>query len=228
MGQTERKANGSEINKEADKAIDNLRGEEAPQKASRMIGLILAGGEGRRMGYRNKGLVSLEGKPLVAYVIDRLQPQVDQLYLSANRDIEAYESFGLPVIQDLSKWRGKGPLAGIASLLPHLKATDCLQVVSCDGPFIPTDLVATLQKRREASLNGAVKVAYATTAERGHYLYLQGMVADLQCIEALLATDQLRIRALLESVEAQPVRFQSETAFLNCNSIDDIHKLEEK
>lgn len=227
MRQTARKANDNEINKEADKAIDNLRDEEAPQKASRMIGLILAGGEGRRMGYRNKGLVSLEGKPLVAYVIDRLQPQVDQLYLSANSDIAMYEAFGLPVIQDLSKWRGKGPLAGIASLLPHLKATDCLQVVSCDGPFIPTDLVATLQRAREESSNG-VKATYATTAERGHYLYLQGMVADLQCIEALLETDQLRIRALLESVEAQPVRFQSETAFLNCNSIDDIHKLEEK
>ncbi|WP_051396205.1 molybdenum cofactor guanylyltransferase MobA [Ignatzschineria larvae DSM 13226] len=227
MRQTARKANDNEINKEADKAIDNLRDEEAPQKASRMIGLILAGGEGRRMGYRNKGLVSLEGKPLVAYVIDRLQPQVDQLYLSANNDIAMYEAFGLPVIQDLSKWRGKGPLAGIASLLPHLKATDCLQVVSCDGPFIPTDLVATLQRAREESSNG-VKTTYATTAERGHYLYLQGMVADLQCIEALLETDQLRIRALLESVEAQPVRFQSETAFLNCNSIDDIHKLEEK
>ncbi|GGZ97953.1 molybdenum cofactor guanylyltransferase [Ignatzschineria ureiclastica] len=225
MKQTEREAN--EINKDADKAIDNRRGKEDPYKTSRMIGLILAGGEGRRMGYRNKGLVSLEGKPLVAHVIDRLRPQVDQLYLSANSDIAAYEAFGLPVIQDLSKWRGKGPLAGIASLLPHLKATDCLQVVSCDGPFIPTNLVVTLQKAREESSNG-VKATYATTAERGHYLYLQGKVADLQCIEALLAADQLRIRALLEQLEAQPVRFQCETDFLNCNSIEDIHKLEEK
>lgn len=228
MKQTEREANDKEINKDVDTAIDNRRGEADPPKASRMIGLILAGGEGRRMGYCNKGLVSLEGKPLVAHVIDRLQPQVDQLYLSANSDIAMYEAFGLPVVQDLSKWRGKGPLAGIASLLPHLKATDCLQVVSCDGPFIPTDLVATLQRAREESIDGVVKVAYATTAERGHYLYLQGKVADLQCIEALLAADQLRIRALLESVEAKPVLFQSETAFLNCNSIDDIHKLEEK
>lgn len=193
----------------------------------RVIGLILAGGEGRRMGYRNKGLIPLGGKPLISYVVERLQRQVDQLYISANSDIEQYQAFGFPVIEDQIQWRGKGPLAGIASLLPHLKDTDCLQVVSCDGPFIPSDLVAKLQKAR---LQGDPphKVSYATTAEQGHYLYLQGLVADLQCVESLLATDQLRIRALLECLDAQAVYFQSETEFLNCNSIDDLHQLEEE
>ena len=189
--------------------------------APRVIGLILAGGEGRRMGYQNKGLVSLQEIPLVAHVIARIAPQVDQLYISVNQDLERYQEFNLPLIQDRQEWIGQGPLAGIATLLPLLEDDDVLQVVSCDGPYIPQDLVTRLSVERAGD-----DVVYPRTEARAHYLYLQGRVAVLREIEAFLALGDLRIRALLTHLGARAILFEDETAFLNCNSMQDIETVE--
>ncbi|MHC5225271.1 molybdenum cofactor guanylyltransferase [Ignatzschineria sp. LJL83] len=219
-----------------------------------IIGLILSGGVGRRMDYQNKGLVPLKNagknsalksglkaeseveakietsteiatqQPLIAHVIARISPQVDQLYISANADLERYEAFQLPIIQDCEKWRGKGPLAGIASLLDTLEDEDIVQVVSCDGPLIPEDLVSKLSAARKENES---LVVYPVTEERNHYLYLQGRVKELRIVAGILDTEDLRIRALLEAVSAQSVQFPDEQTFLNCNSMQDIAKLEE-
>lgn len=213
-----------------------------------IIGIILSGGVGRRMDYQNKGLVPLSNagkknnfkaglraeieastdqeakQPLIAHVIERISPQVDQLYISANTDLERYEVFQLPIIQDCAKWRGKGPLAGIASLLETLEDDDIMQVVSCDGPLIPEDLVLRLGAARKVD---EALVVYPVTEERSHYLYLQGRVKELRVIAGILETEDLRIRALLEAVSAKPVQFPDEQTFLNCNSMQDIAKLEE-
>lgn len=220
----------------------------------KIIGIILSGGVGRRMDYQNKGLVPLKNagksivlksgmkaeseveveietsadtntqRPLIAHVIERISPQVDQLYISANADLESYEAFQLPIIQDCEKWRGKGPLAGIASLLDTLEDDDIVQVVSCDGPLIPEDLVSRLSAARNENKN---LVVYPVTKERSHYLYLQGCVKELRIVAGILETEDLRIRALLEAVSAVPVLFPDEQTFLNCNSMQDIAKLEE-
>lgn len=194
---------------------------------NRVVGVILSGGEGRRMGYQNKGLVSLDGKPLIAHVIERISPQVDALYISANDDLEQYQAWNLPVFEDEACWQGQGPLAGIATILRQLEEDDLLQVVSCDGPLIPANLVATLSAAR-CMTSPAVKVVYPETATRGHYLYLQGLVKDLREIESVLAENDLRIRALLARLEAKAVPFTDEKAFLNCNSPQDIQLLEER
>ena len=78
-------------------------------------GVILAGGQGRRMGGIDKGLVDFLGKPLVAHVIQRLGPQVDEILINANREIESYSSFGHEVIQDDIEGFA-GPLAGLHNL----------------------------------------------------------------------------------------------------------------
>ena len=187
----------------------------------RVIGLILAGGEGRRMGYQNKGLVTLQDRPLVAHVIARIAPQVDQLYISVNQDLERYQPFNLPLIQDEETLVGQGPLAGIATLLPMLEPDDVLQVVSCDGPYIPQDLVARLSAAREMDT-----VVYPRTDERAHYLYLQGRVGKLREITSFLATGDLRIRALLTHLGARAILFDDEMAFVNCNSMQDIETVE--
>lgn len=189
---------------------------------NKVVGIILAGGEGRRMGYQNKGLVPLAGKPMIVHVIERMRHQVDALYISANDDLEQYEAFHLPVIVDELRWRDQGPLAGIASVLKHLSGNDIVQVVSCDGPMIPDNLVAVLAASREAG-----EVVYPETKNRGHYLYLQGKVADLKEIESVLEAKDLRIRALLAKLQAKAVLFTDEEAFLNCNHLEDIQRLEE-
>lgn len=196
--------------------------------AQKVVGLILAGGEGRRMGYQNKGLLPLQGRRLVEHVVARIAPQVDQLYLSANRDLTCYESLGLPIITDEPQWEGMGPLAGIASLLPYLEADQQVQIVSCDGPLIPVDLVEKLAKAlaRLQREDAMIKAVYPVTDQREHYIYLQALAKDLEVVLPLLEKGDLRIRALLKKLSAAPIYFDEERAFINCNRPQDLEALE--
>ena len=69
----------------------------------KIAGLILSGGEGRRMGGVDKGLQHFQNQPLVQHVIERLSPQVDALWISANRNMSTYADFGHPVFSDAEK-----------------------------------------------------------------------------------------------------------------------------
>jgi molybdenum cofactor guanylyltransferase len=105
-------------------------------------GLILAGGQARRMGNVDKGLQKLSNRPLIEWVLEALQPQVTGLMINANRNLEDYHRYGYPVLSDqLSGYHG--PLAGIATGL-HACRTDYLVCVPCDSPLLPTDLVQRL------------------------------------------------------------------------------------
>ena len=73
---------------------------ECSPERSRITGVVLAGGLGRRMGGVDKGLQELDGRPLVAHVIARLAPQVGSLLINANRNAERYAAFGHPVVAD--------------------------------------------------------------------------------------------------------------------------------
>lgn len=107
-----------------------------------ITGLVLAGGLGRRMGGIDKGLAPLAGRPLVAHVLERLEPQVGPLLINANRSPEAYAGFGLPVVADHTPDYA-GPLAGLEAGLAAC-ATPWLAWVPCDAPGFPADLVARL------------------------------------------------------------------------------------
>ena len=90
--------------------------------SQRIDAVILAGGMARRMGGEDKGLVDLLGRPMIAHVIDRVKPQVNQILINANRNQTRYAEFGFPVIADLEQGY-PGPLAGMISagiLLDHL------------------------------------------------------------------------------------------------------------
>jgi len=100
---------------------------------------ILAGGKGRRMGGQDKGLLELDGKPLVAILIDSLQRQGVNIVINANRNQEQYAKFGYPVISDrLADYQG--PLAGFASAL-HAVDSGFVLTLPCDGPQIADDYV---------------------------------------------------------------------------------------
>ncbi len=112
-----------------------------------MTGGILAGGEGLRMGGVDKGLVLFKGQPLVRHVLAALAPQAGECLISANRHIEAYESFGVRVLRDAA---GQGPLAGLAALLAAARS-DWLLCVPCDAPYLPPDLGAMLHHAASAA-----------------------------------------------------------------------------
>lgn len=108
--------------------------------------VILAGGQARRMGGGDKGLLELGGQSLLSRVIDRIGPQVGQLALNANGDPARFNVFGLPVLADTIDGFA-GPLAGILAALDWAAVLGAEQVatVAADTPFFPRDLVERLQ-----------------------------------------------------------------------------------
>src|SRR5947199_3145619 len=112
-----------------------------------ITGLILAGGRGSRMGGVDKGLQNHRGVPLALHALMRLAPQVGELMINANRNLAAYESFGVPVWPD-SLADYAGPLAGFLTGLEHCE-TPYMVTVPCDTPLFPQDLVARLAEALE-------------------------------------------------------------------------------
>jgi molybdenum cofactor guanylyltransferase len=107
-----------------------------------ITGVILAGGQARRMEGQDKGLVMLNNKPMIEYVIEALNPQVACLLINANRNHDRYSEYGFDIVSDeLSGYHG--PLAGMASSLNKIK-TSYMLTAPCDSPFIPNDLVQRL------------------------------------------------------------------------------------
>ena len=92
---------------------------------------------------RDKGLVPLQGKPMISHVIRALQPQVASLIINANRNRADYAAFGFPVVGD-DHTDCRGPLAGMAAALRHV-STDWVQCAPCDTPGLPADLVRRLR-----------------------------------------------------------------------------------
>ena len=136
-----------------------------------IVGLLLAGGQSRRMGGGDKALHRLGGVTLLDRVIARLRPQVEALVLNANGDPARFAGVGLPVVAD-SVPGFAGPLAGILAGLDWAAAhrPDCPLIVSVatDAPFLPGDLVARLAAGLEQA---GADLACAASAGRSHPVF---------------------------------------------------------
>ena len=119
------------------------------QPAALITGVILAGGQGTRMGGVDKGLQLHGGKALVRHVAERLTPQVAQLMINANRNEAAYAAFGYPVFADQITGFA-GPLAGLHAAL-SVANTPLVLTAPCDSPGLPLDLVSRLDSALQAS-----------------------------------------------------------------------------
>jgi molybdenum cofactor guanylyltransferase len=140
-----------------------------------VTGVILAGGRATRMGGVDKGLVPINGRPMIAWVIDALRPQVAGVMINANRNHQRYGEFGCPVIDDGDS-EFRGPLAGMASAMRNA-GTPYIAVVPCDSPLLGGKLVERLYA---AVVSSGSPVAVAHDGER------------LQPVFALLACDLLQ------------------------------------
>src|SRR3990172_9232766 len=114
----------------------------------KITGVILAGGEGRRMGGVDKGLRELRGKPMIQWVLERFAPQVDAVLINANQNLDVYARFGHPVVTDEIGGYA-GPLAGLQCAL-NTARHPLVATVPCDSPFLPSDLVARLPAALQA------------------------------------------------------------------------------
>jgi molybdopterin-guanine dinucleotide biosynthesis protein A len=185
-----------------------------------LTGLILAGGEGRRMGGRDKGLEPFAGRPLVAHVSERFADQVAELLISANRHIGAYQHYADRVVEDAES-DFHGPLMGLYRGLCAAR-TPWLLVAPCDTPTLPHDLAA----RMIAGIHDA-DIAVAHDGERSHP------------VVALMRTDIAgALRRALDAGERSVARFYAgqrvrtvnmadcATGLTNLNTPDDKARLE--
>jgi molybdenum cofactor guanylyltransferase len=132
---------------------------------TKISAIILAGGQGRRFNHQDKGLIRWQGQPLISHVINRLKPQVDQVIINCNRNVEFYRGFGYPVQRD--ELPGfQGPLAGIQSCLALAEHPVSL-ICPCDTPNLPSDLASRLLTELTAQ---QFDVAYPVCEGRSHYL----------------------------------------------------------
>ncbi|MEL6299254.1 MAG: molybdenum cofactor guanylyltransferase MobA [Pseudomonadota bacterium] len=133
-----------------------------PEPARDVVGVLLAGGQSRRMGGGDKGLKSLGGTPMLATVSDRLRRQTGALVLNANGDETRFATFDLPVVADPVEDH-PGPLAGVLAGLgwaaAHRPEARYIATVSTDAPFIPPDLVARLAAALDAAPDARIAMA---------------------------------------------------------------------
>jgi len=182
----------------------------------KVTGIVLAGGQGRRMGGVDKGLQPLRGKPMAAWVIERLAPQVDEILVNANQNAEAYAHFGYRVVPD-SLDGFAGPLAGLHAGLQA--ASHPLAVTApCDSPFLPLDLVVRLH----ASL-GSNELAVAKTGDQPHPVFALVRRAVLPHLEHFLAEGGRKIDAWYATLAVVEVSFDDQAdAFRNINTLDEL------
>ncbi len=192
---------------------------------SDITGLVLAGGRGSRMGGIDKGLQVHRGMPLATHALLRLSPQVGEMMISANRNLGAYESMGVPVWPDaLPDY--PGPVAGFLTGLERCE-TPYLVTVPCDAPLFPDDLV----QRLALALEGEdAEIAMAATREGGE-LRLQPDFCLMRSIlmESLVrftASGRRTIDTWTATLRMAAVPFDRAGAFADANTLAELQQLQ--
>jgi len=188
------------------------------RETARITGVILAGGLGRRMGGVDKGLQLLRGRPLVEWVLEKLAPQVDEILINANQNLERYRRYGHQVIPDRIAGFA-GPLAGLQCAL--LSASNPLvATVPCDSPFLPADLVARLAAGMRAQ---HAQLAVARTGAQAHPVFSLCDRAVLGHLNAFLEAGGRKIDAWYASLRVAEVAFDDQPeAFSNINTAGEL------
>jgi molybdopterin-guanine dinucleotide biosynthesis protein A len=187
------------------------------------LGVILAGGAGRRLGGVDKALLPLGKQPLLAHVAERLAGQVGSLLLSANGDPARFAPFGMPVVED-GPLAGAGPLAGLLAACAWAKRAGGIRdllTVPVDTPFFPADLAARLHAARQQA---GTALAYAVRGEARHPTFALFALALAEPLRGLFATGERRLERAFSALGAARADFADLTPdpFLNLNTWADV------
>jgi molybdopterin-guanine dinucleotide biosynthesis protein A len=197
-----------------------------------VTGLILAGGRGSRMGGVDKGLQNFRGMPLALQTLMRLQPQVSEVLVNANRNLSAYESLGVPVWPDALP-DFAGPLAGFLTGLERCE-TPWLVTVPCDTPLFPLDLVERLV---QSAAESDAEIAMASAPEQDGQLRAQPVFCLLkrELLESLVRFTHgggRKIDAWTAQHRTVQVAFDrpgdDPRAFFNANTLAELRDLEQR
>ena len=186
-----------------------------------ITGLVLAGGRGSRMGHVDKGLQLLHGEAMAAHVLRRLSPQVARMAINANRNLDVYAGFGVPVWPD-DLIGFEGPLAGLETGLRRC-TTELLLTAPCDSPFVPLDLAERLYAALGAE---QAELALAETLE-GDRVQAQPVFAlvrrtALPQLSAYLAGGGRRMDGWYGGIRVARVHFDDSAAFRNINTLQEL------
>jgi molybdenum cofactor guanylyltransferase len=190
-----------------------------------ITGLILAGGRGSRMGGADKGLQNHLGMPMAMHALMRLGPQVEHVMINANRNLGAYDAFGVPVWPDALPDH-PGPLAGFLTGLERCE-TPYLVTVPCDTPNFPDDLVARLA---EAMLVHDADIAMAATqTDEGVQVQPVFCLMKATLMESLMQftqSGQRKIDKWTAQHRCVEVLFDNPDAFFNANTAEELRQLQ--
>lgn len=183
--------------------------------------IILSGGQASRMNGVDKGLTSLQNKPFIQHVIQRLKPQVDEILINANREIAQYQKLKLPVLQD--KYPDFiGPLAGFNVGLEHCKH-DYLLTTPCDSPLIPDDLASRLMQVLVAK---NADIAVAKSGGYTHPVFCLMKKSVLPSLTHYLAQGNRKVSVWQKSLAYTEVSFDDcNDAFVNVNTFEELDAL---
>ena len=182
-----------------------------------VTGIVLAGGQGRRMGGVDKGLQLLHGKPMVAAVLARLAPQVSEILINANQNLEAYARFGHRVIPDAIGGFA-GPLAGLHACLGEARH-ELVLTVPCDSPFLPSDLFSRLHLNLTHN-----DLAVAKTGDQPHPVFALVRTSVKKNLEEFLMKGGRKIDAWYSTLKVIEVLFDDEAdAFRNINTREELN-----
>lgn len=193
----------------------------------KIAGVILAGGNASRLGGGDKGLKSLAGKPLLAHVIERLQPQVDSIVLNANGDPARFAAFALPVVPD--PVAGKGPLGGVLAGMRWAsdKGYGHIVTAACDTPFFPPDLV----ERLTAAAGTSDRIVISGSGRRTHPTFALWPVLLADDLEAHLGRPGSASMSAYAGGRHAPAFAEfhfdkGRDPFFNVNTMEDLRKAE--
>ena len=195
-----------------------------------VIGVLLAGGQARRMGGGDKCLRPLANRPILAHVIDRVRPQVGDLLLNANGDPARFADFGLTVAPDVVDGFA-GPLAGVLTGMEwarsHRPSCPWILTIATDTPFLPNDLAARLFATLEAE---GAELACARSKGRSHPVFglwpvrLADALRRAMIDEDIRKVDRFTSRYRLVEVEFETLPYDP---FFNTNRPEDLIEAEQ-
>jgi molybdenum cofactor guanylyltransferase len=174
-------------------------------------GIVLSGGRGNRAGGADKGLLPWQHSTRIESILQDLQTQVDDIVISANRNLGRYQALGFQVTEDTLPGF-QGPLAGIAATLPLCRHPIAI-IVPCDSPQLPPDLATRLLAALE---DEEIDLSYANDGSRDQYLFmavrkrcLPGLLECLQDEERAVRGWHRRLHTQCVDFSDQPERFKN-------------------
>jgi molybdopterin-guanine dinucleotide biosynthesis protein A len=189
-----------------------------------ITGIVLCGGRGTRMGGVDKGLKELRGRPMVAWVLERFAPQVDEVLINANQNVDVYKQLGHRVIPDVIGGFA-GPLAGLHRGLREA-AHELVATVPCDSPFLPTDLITRL---RDALEQRDAELAVAKTGDQPHPVFCLCRKRVLPGLGDFLAGGGRKIDTWYSRLKVAEVLFDDQPdAFSNINTEEELRAHENR